>query len=48
VPSVAGSGGYGQRGLPEFGLSEKEQQALWERFATLAGYREPRLATSRS
>jgi len=23
-----------QRGLPEFGLSEKEQQALWERFAT--------------
>jgi len=34
VRSVAGSGGYGQRGLPEFGLSEKEQQALWERFAT--------------
>jgi len=34
VRSVAGSGGYGSRGLPLFGFSEKEQQALWERFAT--------------
>jgi len=34
VRSVAGSGGYRSRGLPQFGLSEKEQQALWEHFAT--------------
>jgi hypothetical protein len=34
VISVAGSGGYGVRGLPQYGLSESEKQALWERFAT--------------
>jgi len=34
VRSVAGSGGFGPRGLPRFGLSEREQQEIWERYAT--------------
>jgi hypothetical protein len=34
VRSMAGSGGYGRRELPRFGLTESEEQALWERFAT--------------
>jgi len=34
VRSAAGSGGYGVRDLTQYGLSEKEKQALWERFAT--------------
>ena len=34
VGSVAASGGYGARDLTQYGLSAKEQQALWERFAT--------------
>src|SRR5215831_15662396 len=32
--SVGNTGGHGPRGLPQYGLSDKEQQTLWEQFAT--------------
>jgi hypothetical protein len=34
VGSVYGSGGFGERDLTQYGLSESEKQAIWARFAT--------------
>ena len=39
--SAAGTGGYGPRGLPAFGLSEREQQEIWEHYAASQIQRAP-------